>query len=362
MIAKRFDAIWFLALVCLLFTAPAFAQSQAVNVEARSTGLEEAIAIAFESSLSLRAAELDLTDARIGLQQAEANNLIQPSPTSLIQAERRLSLAERGVLLARYDVKLAVEESYYGVLRAENLLGIAREALELAERQLAIAEERHASGAQTRADVLAAASRVAKAMADVAQAEAGYDLALLAFRRTLGVPFDAPIVPAGIDLEFTPVTPDLEADLAFALAHRIEVLQAQTGIDAARKQVELSTNDYTPALALQAAEVALAKALNQYEQLRSGIELEIRQAHAELSHAGRRIAALVKGVEEAEENLRVARRLFEVNTAPLTQVMGAEVALAQARTEHVHAVFDYNLARARYDRAVARPFAEGGSQ
>lgn len=352
---KRFALLVWTVLLLLGPAAAAQAQSEAVVY----VSLDEAIALAFQNSLKLELSRLNLREAELNLKQARANNLVQPSPTALIQAERQVEIARRQLLLDQFDLKLEVEEAYYSVLRAQNLIAVLEEALRVSHRQLEIAEERLARGTGTQADVLSAASQVAQTEANLAQAQGAYEVALFNFRRVLGVDFADPIVPKASEFTFVPYDPPLEEDIAFALEHRIEILQARLGVEAAKKQVELFDNDYTPELALELAKVALAKAQNGLEQLERGIQLEIRQAYLSLQDAARRIPALKKSVEEAEENLRVAQSMYEVDMAPLVQVMGAQAALSRARADYVHAIYDYNLARARYERAVARPL-EGG--
>src|SRR5690606_18567721 len=151
----------------------------------RYVSLDEAIAVAMERNYSIISASLDYQEAEVGLRQAEANNLVQPSPVALIQAQYRLDIAKRALELARLDVELEVKERYYGALRTADLAAIAAEAVALAERQLSVAQQRHESGTATRADVLAAENQLAQGLADLAQAEEGYELAVLAFRRTL---------------------------------------------------------------------------------------------------------------------------------------------------------------------------------
>lgn len=334
-------------------------QAAGVAQGATSLSLEAAVNLSFENSLALEAAKLAVREAEVNLAQAEASSLIQPSPAALLQARSGLEIAQLQFLLAQADVKLEVEEAFYGVLRAQNLMEVAREAVELAKRQLQIAESRFAQGAHTQAELLEAQSHLAEMEANLAQAEGGYEIALLNFRRVVGVGFDSGVAPGAVALSYIPRTVELEADVAFALANRVERRQLDAAIEAAAKQVELADNDYTPPLSLEAARVALAKLRNQKEQLLLGIELEIRQAAARLDDAARRIAVHENRVEVARENLRVAEQLYAVNTATITQVMGAQVALAQARADYVHAIFDYNLASAQYDRAVARPLEQG---
>lgn len=355
--------IAWVSLILALLASPVFAATGTGAADGlRLVSLDEAVTLAFENSLKLEISRLNLREAELNLAQVRATNLIQPSPTSLIQAERQAEIARRQLLLDQFDLRLEVEEAYYSVLRAQNLVAVLEEALTVTRRQLEIAEEKLKSGAGTQADVLNAASSLAQTEANLAQAQGGFEIALLNFRRVLGVDFTEPIAPLPSEFAYAPYEIDLERDIAAALARRVEILQAQAGVEAATKQVELFDNDYTPELALELAKVAMQKAQNGLEQARRGIQLEIRQAYLALQDAARRIPAQAKSVEEAEENLRVATSMYEVDMAPLVQVMGAQAALSSARTEYIHAIFDYNLARARYDRAVARPLEDGDTQ
>lgn len=332
------------------------------NPAVRLINLDEAITVAFENSLALRLARLNVEEAQFNLRQAEANNLVSPSPTGLIEARHKAAIAVQQLRLDEFDLRSQVEEAYYSVLRASNLVDIVREALELSTRQLDVAQRKFEVGAETRSDVLSASSAVAEAEANVAQVEGAYDLALLNFKMTLGVDFHTPLSPEPSDFDVTSTTYSLEKDIQFALSHRLELHQLLTAIEATEKQIQLSDNDYTPEIALQGAQLALAKLENQLDQLKKGIQLEIRQAYLGMMDQNRRLPALMKRVEEAEENVRVTTHLYEADMVPLLQVMAVQTALGQAKSDHVHAIFDYNIARSRYDLAVARPLVEDDSK
>ena len=146
---------------------------------------------------------LNVQESKLNLAQVQATNLVQPSPTALIQAERQVEIAQRQLLLDHFDLKLEVEEAYYSVLRAQNLVAVLEEALVVTKRQLEIAEQKLARGTGTLSDVLNAASSVAQTEANLAQAQGGYEIALLNFRRVLGVDFSEPIAPQPSEFRFT---------------------------------------------------------------------------------------------------------------------------------------------------------------
>lgn len=367
-------APWVLALVGLLAlvsavqpaaaqvspTAPASSPASPGQAVLRELTLEEAIALAEQHNALIRQAEADLEDARLALEETRARNLMQPNPVLLLQAETGYELARRNLVLTRSQVRLSVEQAFYGVLRAENLTEVAREGVALAERQLAVARDRVQAGAAAPVDVIRAESQLSSARAGLLQAEGAVQLALLAFRQTLGVGLDEPVRPASQPVEVEPIAIDLEADLAFALENRAEVLQARAGVEAARKQVELTDNDYTPGLSHERARVGLKKAELALQQVRDGITLEIRQLYQTLLDAERQVEVLEQAVAAAEETLRITEAMYEAGVATDLELLNAQTAFLQARTNHVNARFDHREAQVRYAHAVARALAESG--
>ena len=328
----------------------------------RELTLEEAVALALERNAQIRQAEADLEEARLVLEETRARHLMQPNPVTLLQAETGYELARRNLILTRSQVRLSVEQAFYGVLRAENLAEVAREGVALAERQLAVAQGRGAAGAAAPVDAIRAESQLSSARAQLLQVEGAVQLALLAFRQTLGVDLDTPIRPASQPVEVEPIPIDLEADLAFALENRVEVLQALAGIEAARTSVELTDNDYTPGLSHERARVGLRKAELALQQVRDGITLEIRQLYQTLLDAERQVEVLEQAVAAAEESLRITEAMYEAGVATDLELLSAQTAFIQAKTNLVNARFDHREAQVRYAHAVARALAEGGSE
>lgn len=323
--------------------------------ESTPIALTEAIALAKEHNSALQIARLDLEQAQTELAQAQANNLVQPSPPRLIQAESQLDIAERKQTLTFRDVELEVKKAFYSALRSKDLADLAADSLDVSKRQLEVAQEKQANGSGTQGDVLSAQNRLAQAKSNLSQAEEGYALALLNLRRSIGVPFSRLVVPKAPADETDALDIALADDVSYALGHRTEILQLQAAIAAAAKQVELADNDYTPSLALKSARIALQKGRLQLADARRGIELEVRQSYLSYQTAVGNVPVLRAVVVEAEENLRVAQQLYDAQMAPLVQVMAAQVGLLKAKNEAIHGVYDRSLARARYERTVARP-------
>lgn len=337
-------------LLAVAFTGIAAAEGNGI----RYVALEEAEEKAFENSVSLELARLAVEEAEFQYKQAEAAMIMKPSPVLLMQAQAGLDVAQQKYLTARDELALEVRTDFFNVLRTQNLLKIAQEGLESARRHEQVAQKKLAAGIATRLDVIKASRSVLSSESSVSQASHGLELTQMKFRQTLGIHLDAAVLPQEIDLGVEPVEVDLDKDMAYALANRDEIKQLLLAIEVAEKNVEISDNDYTPVLTLQQAQINLAKLERQLEQVRQGLTLQIKQSHSAWKDAEERIPVLQKGVEEAEEMLRLSELSYEADMITSNDLEDAQIGVLAAKNELVNAIFDYNLAKTRYFHAVGR--------
>lgn len=314
--------------------------------------LDDVIARALENDAGYLLSRNEVRASEIQLEQAEAGNLIQPNPILLFQAQIGLELAQRGLELKRQELLLEVEKDYYNILRLQNLLQVMDEAIRLAERQVEVAQQRFDSGEATLLDVIQAKSVLAGHKADRAQLEDNLALAQNKLLYAIGLPRGTQFV-----LDATVVTqelPNISLDEALAegLANRVELLQAQAGVDIAEKELALAMNDYTPPLTRRAAEVKVASAHLQLRQAREGISLDIQNAYNQMLDAYRRLEVTELALEEALETHRVVQALFDVGMATDVEILQAQTGLAKANSDRVHAIYDFNIARATFFRAI----------
>ncbi|NLK07159.1 MAG: TolC family protein [Firmicutes bacterium] len=345
--------LWTVGLLAVLTVAfmgfSAFAAGDTEHVT-----LEKAEAIAFENSIELQLAKLAVEEAEFQHKQAEAAMIMQPSPVMLMQAQGGLDVARQRYLTSKDELALEVRTDFFNALRTKNLLDIAREGLESAKRHEEVAKKKLAAGTATRLDVIRASRSVLSSQSGISQAEHGLELAEMKFRQTLGVDLDGSTLPQGIALEAEPITVDLESDMAYALANRDEVKQLVLAVEVAQKNVEISDNDYTPALTLEQAKLNLTKLEKQLEQAKRGFTLQIKQAHSSLKDAEERLPVLQKGVEEAEEMLRLSELSYEADMITANDLEDAQLGVLSAKNELINALYDYHLAKSRYFHAVGR--------
>ncbi|MGI6037219.1 MAG: TolC family protein [Limnochordia bacterium] len=347
---KRLVALSLMGL--LLLTGVVGASAKPLELD-----LAKGIELAMENSLELQLARLEIEQARIQYEQARAMQLVQPSPSVLYQAETNYAIVKENYILAEQDLSYRVEEEYYNYLRTRNLREMLEEALALAEEQLSVTESRRRAGAATEADVIRAQASVARTKADLAQITDGHDLARRKFLQTLGLdPQQEIVLDEGVVAERVSI--DLDQAIEEALKNRVEVAQLDMMVVVAEKEVELADNDYTPGQELAMAKVRLEQARLNKQQLIDNLPLQIRSLYGNLKNAERRLDVTAISVREAEETMRTTSILYEVDMATHLDLMGAQTNLTQARSDAIHAVFDYNIAKAELYKAMAWGLAE----
>ncbi|MBO8140697.1 MAG: TolC family protein [Firmicutes bacterium] len=342
-------ALLALALI-LAGTVPAGAQDeQPVNLD-----LHRAVELALEHNVQLALARREVEAAETALAQARASALISPSPATLLQAEAGLRLAQRSLALTEQNVAYEVESAYYDVLRLENLLAVLDDSLEASRRQLEVAKSRRDAGVATDVDVLRAQTSLLELEANRAQVLDNLALATARLLQVIGLPAGTEVVLDGNVVTGEAVELSLQEALAEGLENRLELAQARIGVEVAEKELELSTNDYTPELNRAQAAIKLEQAKLQLVQAEQGITLDIMRAYNEMQDAYRRLDVSRQRLAEMEENWRVVQALFEAGMATDLEVLEAQTGLTDARTGAVNAVFDYNVARAEFFQAIAR--------
>jgi outer membrane protein TolC len=90
----------------------------------------------------------------------------------------------------------------------------------------------------------------------------------------------------------------------------------------------------------------------QGRSFRQSILIELNQAYADIESAAARIAVMELSVKKAQESLELAQGRYEAGVGPYIEVTDAQVASVNAETDHVQALYDYQLAAARLFKAM----------
>jgi len=310
-----------------------------------------------------------------------------------------IDAAEAGLNAERYaegslsrQVKLAVAEHYVAVLRAQSALGVADGNVASLAAHLREVEDMYRGGSVPRNDFLAAAVSLADAEQRRLQARNAADLARAAYNRALGRPLDDAV---DLDRELPGVDPrigegGLDALTPVAIMQRDEVRRLESAAAALAARAESAQAAARPQVALTGGYTRLANEFlnrddywsvgvgvqwsafdggrargrasslslqsealrRQRRDLESMIALEVRQAWLTRDETEQRIIVTERAVEQAEENLRVARDRYRNGEGTNTEVLDAEALRNLSLDNFDAARFDAALAHYRLAYAV----------
>jgi outer membrane protein TolC len=288
-------------------------------------------------------------------------------------------------------LKLEVAEAYVAVLRA-------RRALEAAQSSVTSLTA-HASDVQqllerelvAKADLLAARVALANAEQIRVRADNAGEIAQATYNRRLGEPLERPAelerrIAADASLAAMPLERLVQRAVGSrselkALAARADALASQSHAESGKALPQvaliggythfdnqiLDRQDFTSvgvgftwnlfdggqarqrAAALRSASRA---AQDRLDDLRSGIELQVRQAWLDAHEAQARVRTSAEAVTQAEENLRSSRELYGAGLATNTQVLEAVSLGVNAMNNRDNAALDQSLALLRLSYAI----------
>lgn len=297
--------------------------------------------------------------------------------------QRQLSEAASvlDVETARQAALLAVDKAFYGVLAAQRLEQVSREAVDQFRLHLDQAEAFYHVGTRARVDVTKAKVDLATADLALLKAENGTVVSKVTLANAMGIP------------ELPPCTlEDVGSDFAFAMAretalktaqdHRPDLAASELRTKVAETAVGTAQAGRNPLVSgsasygftaqglprgdqfwnygvnislpiydgsLVTAQVAEAKAsLTQAAAAADGVRLtvglQVDQALANLATAKAEVASSAAGLENAKENLALSQARYEVGVGSPLEFADARTALTQAETAVAQAVYDYQVA------------------
>lgn len=306
------------------------------------------------------------------------------------QAEAGLKVADLGVDKAKQQIKLDATNAYFGVLQARNMLDLSRESMDRLDAHLKNVQAQFNVGTVAKVDVLRSEVELANAEQTLIKAQNAYDLAIAALNNVLALPLDTQVKLTDT-LKYEAYTQSLEDCIKYALANRPDLEQTKLGIDVAKEGIKVAKSGNKPTVAFSAtedwnkkdfpgfdnnnwmlnlqasinvfdsgttkakvnqADHGLIKAQEQARQTSDLVQLDVRQSYLSLREAEKRIATSQVAVEKAEEDYKIAQVRYSSGVGTNLDVMDAQVALTQAKTNYVQALYDYNTSKAKLDKAM----------
>ena len=304
------------------------------------------------------------------------------------QARLQADAVESSFQVQRKDLSLQVIEAYFGILQADRLITAAQEEVTQVEQHRRVAQALFEEGVVTRNDVLQAEVRLAAARQNLLSSNNRLQNRWLQINYLTANP---PTHRADLDdsANVTRVEEEPEEDGGFGerrhelQALRQELAAAEAGVQETRSAffpelytrfaVDYLQNEKVREQTIMSATVGVrvnlfdgftsSTARNKAVQIRSrihdrlrqtktGMRLEIDMANNDVNVARERITVAATAIRQGEENLRINRERYQERVGTATDVLDAQTLLTQIRTDHYRALFDYQVASARLQRAL----------
>ncbi len=334
-----------------------------------------------------------------------ATELVQPLYTggeasarynqeTLLRRAAELQLAEV-VNRVVSDVKIA----FYDVLLARARIDVEEASVELLQQEFEREKSRFGAGAVSNFNVLRAEVAVANARTPLIQARNALRLSLEELTRILAIEnpererVAAPVRVAGA-LNYQEPVFNLAEALRLAREERPLLAGLRVQQEAQKYGVRAARAGYLPRLELYASYGAenspFSDSLNevdrgwlagartswyifdglytrgrvvqaqaeyetagiQLDRALQAVDLEVRRALSDLVEARELVLASQKVVEQAEESYRLAEARLAAGSAAQIDVLDAQVALTEARTNKIQALYSFNVAESVLQRSV----------
>jgi outer membrane protein len=321
----------------------------------------------FRSSLTLRFPVFD---------QRETQTHIATARIQQQQADQQTSLVEQ-------QIRFEVVKSYYGLLLSRAKLKVAEEAVRTAEADVKRARDLVETGIVVQSDLLAARVQLAQFRQQQIQMTGELATTLAALNVALGLPVDTPQRPLAelIDRRFS--IDAVQVLSSQALQNRPDYQRAVLSSQATTAQLHGARGEWLPRIdafvtagrssehftngsadyaagatvsfnlfdAGRKSRIARASAARsianaEEEQLANQIRFEVVRAYQQYVSARERLEVVAEVSAQASETLRIVQDRYHAGITTITELLHAEIALVQARSDLLAARYDQYLSYA----------------
>ena len=302
-----------------------------------------------------------------------------------------------GLLIERQNLVYSVKQKYFNVLQAKMLLEIQKDAVKRGEEQLKLVQARFDLGAASWSEVLKAKVQYGNEELLLVQAENNLNLANADLNFILAQDVNTPLEVAEHlskpELEYT-----YDSGLKQALLSHPSISKAENDKQVAQSQLGLARSGLMPSLGISfnydwankdfdqieninkrdyswristalnfnifdrlvtktnisRAKQGLKTAAEMYEQSKNEVTLELKQAFLSIQEAEERIKLTEKNAKSTEEDLKLTKERYNLGAATILELLDSQVSHKKAQSDQVQALYDYNLAVARSEKAIGK--------
>lgn len=303
-----------------------------------------------------------------------------------------VEMASEYLTLQQMNTIEEADKAYFTYISVREKVKLARKAVDMLSEIVRKAENAHEVGMANRNDLLKAKVEYNNALLSLQKAQNGLELSRMDLCRVTGLPFDTEITAADSLLS-------LNTDIELltdknTVENRPEYRLMQQNISLQEQSVKLVRADFLPTAGIQAgynhiggieisgtdfsntslnvlasvkipifhwgeglkkvnsAKIEKEMAQIEMERNKQLLQLETEQARLNLQLAAERLRMCASAVEQAEENLKVARDNYEVGMETITGYLMAQTQWQQARSERIDAETDFKIKETTWLKAT----------
>ena len=306
------------------------------------------------------------------------------------QADLTVKIADLNYSATKQQVKQSVVNYYFSVLQYLKVLQVSQETVDNYINHLKTVQLQYDVGTVSYSDVLSSEVSLANAQNELIKTKNNYELAVANLNNAIGLPLESELILKE-DLKIEEVVLPLDACVKYALANRPELAQYQEKISIAQDDIKIAKAGYLPTVNFIAQEdwydnelpgsnnnnwlvglnvsmnvfdsginkskvkqsqYSLNMTLEEAQQTRDTIVLEVRQCYLSMLEAKSRIETSNVTVDKAADSLRIAEIRYTAGVGTNLDVLDAVLALNQVKTNYIQALYDYKTSNAQLDKAM----------
>ena len=299
--------------------------------------------------------------------------------------------AQEEILRVEQATKLSAVQGYFGLLAYEELRDVYNESVANLQGHLDNVTAQYNVGTVAKLDVLTSDVSLANAKTDAVTAENNVSNAEANLNNILGFPLQTKLVLSDHQLPFDTYNISLQEALDYAMKYRPEVLQAALAVQQAEENIGIAGAADKPQVSVTAgndwqddsfpgidnrtwsvgagvsfkfydggatkAKINTAKqnlviARETEQKTRETVQLAVKQAYLNVRSAAQKVEATQTAVAQAEESFKIARVRYQAGVGINLDVLDAQLNLNKAKTNHIQALYDYNVGIAALEQAM----------
>lgn len=296
------------------------------------------------------------------------------------QAEANKQISLNDLEKEKQKIIYKVTEAYYQILQTEGIERVSAQAVKQMQAHLKSSEALLKEGMIAPIDLNQIKSQLSNLEHNLIKAENGHKLTMYNLNSIIWIDLNTELVLEN-NLSYEPCEINLEQALIQAKENRPEIMNIAQQRRIMEEMVDVAKSNRRPQVIFSAesgiigwqamivaeysfldggvnkakidqAEINLAQVDQSEQQVQQLIEFEVRSAYLNMKEAEKLIKVAEEGIKNSQESFRIAQVRYNEGIATNTEVIDAQSTLIEAETNHLNALYDYNINRAALIKAM----------